>query len=100
MREKEFEKSYIHNFESETLSREYRVTESAQEIVDSIICNCEQYTYVYHTSRQLRFWCRGKIYKNVGILLGGSLTVKNQWEVNHTIQSVTDLFSLKKGRET
>ena len=31
-----FEKSHIHILESETLSREPRVTESAQEIVSSI----------------------------------------------------------------
>jgi len=30
-----FEKSHIHILESETLSREYRVTESAQEIIES-----------------------------------------------------------------
>jgi len=30
-----FEKTHIHILESETLSRESRVTESAQEIVDS-----------------------------------------------------------------
>ena len=35
MRENKFEKSHIHILESETLSRESRVTESAQEIVDS-----------------------------------------------------------------
>jgi len=32
--------------ESETLSRESRVTESAQEIVGSIPCNCEWYSYI------------------------------------------------------
>ena len=36
MRGNKFEKSHIHILEPETLSREYRVTESAQEIVDSI----------------------------------------------------------------
>jgi len=41
MRENKLEKSHIHILESETLSRESRVTESAQEIVDSIHCNCE-----------------------------------------------------------
>ena len=34
MRGNKFEKSHIHILESETLSRESRVTESAQEIVD------------------------------------------------------------------
>ena len=33
-------KSHIHILESETLSREYRVTETAQEIVSSIPDNC------------------------------------------------------------
>ena len=65
-----FEKSHIHILEPETLSREYRVTESAQEIVDSIICNCEQYTYVYHMSTPIHSLCRRIIYKNMGILLG------------------------------
>ena len=36
MRERKFEKSHILILESETLSRESRVTESAQEIVKSI----------------------------------------------------------------
>ena len=46
MRGNKFEKSHIHILQSETLSREYRVTESAQEIVDSIPCNCEWYSYI------------------------------------------------------
>ena len=37
-----FEKSHIHILESETLSRDSRVTEFAQKIVDSITCNLEQ----------------------------------------------------------
>ena len=32
------------------------------------------------------------VLQEVWILLGGCLTVKNQWEVNHTIQSVTKTF--------
>ena len=36
MRGNKFEKSYIHILESETLSKDSRVTESAQKIVDSI----------------------------------------------------------------
>jgi len=36
MRGNKFEKSHIHILESETLSRESRVTETAQEIVSSI----------------------------------------------------------------
>ena len=41
MRENKFEKSPIHIMESETLSRESRVTETTHEIVDSIPYNCE-----------------------------------------------------------
>jgi len=37
MRGIKFKKSHIHILESETLSREYRVTESAQEIVGSTL---------------------------------------------------------------
>ena len=50
MRGNKFEKSHIHILESETLSREYRVTETTQEIVDSIPFICEPYTYVCHLS--------------------------------------------------
>ena len=50
-----FEKSHIHILESDTLSRESRVTESAQEIVDSIPYICERYTYVYHMSSLLSY---------------------------------------------
>jgi hypothetical protein len=56
MRGIKFKKSHIHILESETLSREYRVTESAQEIVDSISYICEPYTYVYHMS-SLLYYC-------------------------------------------
>jgi len=41
MRGNKLEKSHIHIMESETLSRESRVTESTQEIVDSIPYVCE-----------------------------------------------------------
>jgi len=37
MRERKFEKSHIHILQTETLSRESRVTESAQEIVGSLL---------------------------------------------------------------
>ena len=37
MRGNKFENSYIHFLELETLSRESRVTETAQEIVGSIV---------------------------------------------------------------
>jgi len=58
MRENKYEKSHIHILESETLSRYTRVTESAQEIVDSITYISEPYTYVYHMSSLLSYcWC-------------------------------------------
>ena len=69
MRKKKFEKSHIHILESETLSRESRVTESAQEIVDSIPCNCEWYSYI--NSCQLLYTFGGVILQELGILLGG-----------------------------
>jgi hypothetical protein len=40
MRGNKLKKSHIHILEQETLSRYYRVTESAQEIVDSIPYIC------------------------------------------------------------
>ena len=46
MRGNKFEKSHIHILESETLSRESRITESAQEIVGSIPYNYEWYSYI------------------------------------------------------
>jgi len=70
MRGNKFEKSHIHILESETLSRLSRVTESAQEIADSIPYNCEPYTYVYHMSTLLYSWCIGLFYKNVDIIEG------------------------------
>jgi hypothetical protein len=56
MRGNKLEKSYILILESETLSRESRVTNSAQEIVDSTPYNCLQYAYVYQLSRLLYSW--------------------------------------------
>ena len=50
MRGNKFEKSYIHILESETLSRDSRVTESAQEIAYSIPYIRKRYNYVYHMS--------------------------------------------------
>jgi len=41
MRGNKFEKSHIHILEPETLSREYKLTESAQEIISSIPYICE-----------------------------------------------------------
>jgi len=55
MRVNKLEKTHIHILEPETLSRESRVTESAQEIVDSIPYISEPYTYVYHMSSLLSY---------------------------------------------
>ncbi len=68
MRENKLEKSHIHILQSETLSRESRVTESAQEIVDSTPYNSQHSRPI---STFLFSWCKGKIYKNVGIYLEG-----------------------------
>ena len=75
MRGNKFEKLHILVLKSETLSREYRVTESAQEFVDTTRYKCEHYTNVYHMST-LILCVEGKFTRN-GILLGGCLTVKN-----------------------
>jgi len=64
MRGNKFEKSLIHILKSETLRRLSRVTESIQEIVDSIPYICELYTYVSHMSTLIYFWWRGLLYKN------------------------------------
>ena len=75
MRGNKFEKSHIHFLESETLSRESRVTESAQEIVKSIplylrtIELCLPYVNTY-------ILLVGVILQEYGILLGG-VSVKN-----------------------
>ena len=61
MRGNKFEKSHIHILKSETLSRESRVTESEQGIVDSTPCNCVRYTYVYQLSTFIySLWKRKK----------------------------------------
>ena len=70
MRERKFEKSHIHILESETLSRESRVTDYAQEIVDSIPYIYELYTYV--PLRQVFCFIVGRMfYKNWGFYLEG-----------------------------
>ena len=74
MRENKLEKSHIHILQSETLSRESRVTESAQEVVDSILSIVDLFR---HMSKLIYFWCIGKIYKNRGFYLDCHLTVKN-----------------------
>ena len=69
MRGNKFEKSHIHILESETLSRESRVTGSSQEIDDSIP--------IIENRRTISTICQvyyiivgGMFYKNVGFLLG------------------------------
>jgi len=74
MRGIKLEKSHIHILETETLSRESRVTETLQEIVDSTVSIMDLFQ---HMSTLIYFWCRVKIYKKEGIVLGGCLTVKN-----------------------
>ena len=76
MRENKFEKSHIHILESETLSRESRVTESAQEIAESATYDSGWYSY-FTICQDLYTLGGGMFYKKVGILLGGCLTVKN-----------------------
>ena len=71
-----FEKTNIHILESETLSRESRVTESAQEIVDSIPYISEPYTHFYHMSSLLSYcWC--DVLQEYGKVVEVCLTVKN-----------------------
>ena len=49
MRERKFEKSHIHILQTETLSRESRVTESAQKIVGSLLTFADLWTlYKFH----------------------------------------------------
>ena len=76
MRGIKFEKSHIHILQSETLSRESKVTESAQEIAESATYDSAWYSYIT-ICQDLFLWFGGKIYKNMGILLGGCLTAKN-----------------------
>ena len=64
MRGNKFEKSNIHILESETLSRESRVTESAKEIDVSIPCNCEWYSYI--TSCQHFYTLGGGCFTRIG----------------------------------
>ena len=68
MRGNKFEKSHIHILESEILSRKSRVTESAQEIVDSTPCNCEWYSYI-NGCQLLYTFGGGVFYKKVGFYL-------------------------------
>ena len=71
MRGNKLEKSHIHILQSETLSRESRVTESSQEIVDSIPYIPETYIYVYHMSTLLFYCWWGILQVLVGKLPGG-----------------------------
>ena len=69
MRGIKLEKSHIYILETETLSRRFSVPDSSQEIVCSIPC------IITHIRTNIlfvnTFLFSGKIYKNVGILLGG-----------------------------
>ena len=65
MRGNKFEKSHIHILESETLSRESRVTEFAQEIVDSPLYLLTLHLCLPFVNTYLLL-CRGVFYKNVG----------------------------------
>ena len=76
MRERKFKKSHIHILQTETLSRESRFTESAQEIVDSIPYNYEWYSYI-NRCQHLKTLCVEGNLQECGILLGVCLTVKN-----------------------
>jgi len=70
MRGNNLEKSYILILEPETLSRESRVTESAQEIDDSIPYIWEHYTYV--TICQVYYFIvDGMFYKKLVFYLEG-----------------------------
>ena len=76
MRGNKFEKSHIHILESETLSRESIVTETVQEIVDSIPCNCEWYSYI--NSCQLLYTFGGVILQEMWeFTWSPSVSVKN-----------------------
>ena len=66
-----FEKSHIHILDSETLSRESRITESAQEIVGSIHYNCKLNNYVYLMSTLL-FYCWEDVLQEVGKVSAGN----------------------------
>jgi len=88
MRENKFEKSHIHILQSETLSRESRITESAQEVVDSIVSIVDLFR---HMSTLIYFWCRGKIYKNRGFYLEGVWL----WRISGSY-SQEIIFHLKK----
>jgi len=54
--------------ESETLSRESRVTETLQEIVDSTVSMMHLFQ---HMSTLIYFWWRGLFYKKWGFYLEG-----------------------------
>ena len=76
MRGNNLEKSYILILEPETLSRESRITESAQEIVGSIPYNYEWYSYINRCQHLYTLCVEGNL-QELGTLLGRCLTVKN-----------------------
>ena len=71
MRGNKFEKSHIHILEPETLSIESIVSESAQEIVDSIPCNCEWYSYITSCQHLYTFGEEVKFTRMWGFYLEG-----------------------------
>ena len=74
MRSNKLEKSHIHILKSDTLSRESRVTESAQEIVDSNNYSSDLYNYAYHMSKLLSLLV-DVCFTRIGVLLGDCLTL-------------------------
>ena len=76
MRERKFKKSHIHILQTETLSRECKFTESAQEIVGSIPYCLRTIDLCIPNVKTLILFLLRCILQELGILLGGCLTVK------------------------
>ena len=93
MRGNKFKKSHIHILESETLSRESRITESAQEIVDSIPYNCGQQTYFNICQHFNTIDVEVCFTRVVDFTWSASDCEELVGEVNYTTEYVTDLFS-------
>ena len=79
MRGNKFEKSHIHILESETLSRESRVTEIAQEIVDSIPYYLRTIDLSLPYVKTYTLLLTRCILQERGKFAEGCLTVKNWW---------------------
>ena len=76
MRGNKLEKSHIHILESETLSRESRVTESYKRLSTQSLITADDTPILLVVNTYILF-VGGVFYKNVGILLRGCLTVKS-----------------------